>query len=105
MSSDSLEIQFIAEKLTELTGVEGIVSACLHGLTQLLSRTGLAANAYRFCPLCYAGDLFPLYGRVLWEFQAVKACPEHGVKLVEHVCGASEGDRLRRSEMPLLYGV
>ena len=45
-----------------------------------------------YCPHCLAaGDR---YGRLLWDVQAVQACPVHQVRLIEVACGAPEEQHL-----------
>ncbi|RDJ98347.1 TniQ family protein [Cupriavidus lacunae] len=100
IGADSLVLKTLAERLVELTGEIVAVTASLIHLTAVLGAAGLACRAQQFCFECFADDLAGfasledaieadvLFGRVLWSFKAVKACPVHGVQLGIARCGA-----------------
>ncbi|BDB27792.1 TniQ family protein [Cupriavidus sp. P-10] len=100
IGADSLVLKILAERLVELTGEIVAVTASLIRLSAVLGSAGLACRAQQFCFECFAADLAGfaslkdaieadvLFGRVLWSFKAVKACPIHGKKLGVARCGA-----------------
>lgn len=104
LSADSLVLRCLADGLVELTGVEAIRHGSLQGLTTLIGHFGLASRKRRYCPKCFSEPRLGWYGHALWEFEAVKACPMHDVRLVPEVCG-DVSVRLAPSQRPQLYGV
>ena len=73
-------------RLEALTTVEGLESLTMSFLRNLVSHKGLVADVPRWCPACFAEDRqdgVP-YERLLWSFKAVKCCPLHGIKLIDH---------------------
>jgi len=100
IGADSLVLKVLAERLVELTGEVVAVTASLIHLSAVLGSAGLACRAQQFCFECFAADLAEfsnledaieadvLFGRVVWSFKAVKACPIHGKKLGVARCGA-----------------
>jgi hypothetical protein len=104
LSADSVVLRCLTDALVELTSVEAIRHGSLQGLAALVGHYGLAHLKRRYCPTCFAEPSRGWYGQVLWEFQAVKACPLHDVRLVPEVCG-DPTVRLAPSQRPQLYGV
>lgn len=104
LSADSMVLRCLTDALVELTGVEAIRHGSLQGLAALVGHYGQAHLKRRYCPTCFAEPHFGLYGQVLWEFQGVKACPVHDVRLVSEVCG-DPTVRLAPRQRPQLYGV
>lgn len=61
----------------------------------------------RYCPVCIreAGDELP-YGRLLWEFDVVRACPVHNVCLhPAGECAAPQEEVLPLHQRPTMQGV
>lgn len=61
----------------------------------------------RYCPVCIreAGDELP-YGRLLWEFDVVRACPIHSVRLHQAgECAAPQEEVLPLHQRPTMQGV
>ncbi|WP_029047010.1 TniQ family protein [Cupriavidus sp. amp6] len=104
LSADSVVLRCLTDALVELTGVEAIRHGSLQGLAALVGHSGLAQLKRRYCPTCFAEPRLGWYGQALWEFQAVKACPLHDVRLVNEVC-SDPTVRLAPSQRPQLYGV
>lgn len=104
LSADSVVLRCLTDALAELTGVEAIRHGSLQGLAALVGHTGLAHLKRRYCPMCFVEHRHGWYGQVLWEFQAVKACPLHEVRLVPEVCGDASV-RLAPGKRPQLFGV
>ncbi|WP_432260824.1 TniQ family protein [Cupriavidus sp. TMH.W2] len=105
ISTDSVVVQHIACRIADLTGEIDAEAASLINLTALLSRTGLANRNNKFCPFCLEGRLDTLYGRVLWEFAAVRACPVHRIRLMQPNCGSDSSKRVPGSFAIQLNGV
>jgi len=105
IAGDSILLRCVAEQIEKLTGELDAVDASLVHLTSLLSPHGLAHRVGRFCPYCFLAGCDAMYGRALWDFAAVTACPIHGVHLVEPCCGAPEGERIRGPWSIQLTGV
>lgn len=79
------------EVLQDLTSVSDLHALTLLPLKGGISNTGLTAKDKRWCPVCFLEakeSRNPLYGKLIWEIEAVTACPEHGVKLASR-CGCT----------------
>lgn len=103
VAGDSILLRGVAEHIARLTGEKDAIVASLNALTALLSPRGLASRVERVCPYCLGPDT--MYGRVLWDFAAVKVCPLHAIRLVEPLCGAPEEERIRGPYAVQLTGV
>lgn len=77
-----------AEALGRLTSVLGLIFHCLNPLVGLVSARNLMARENRWCPVCLHEDEAQgtPHGRLLWEIEAVAACPRHGILLASE-CG------------------
>jgi hypothetical protein len=57
---------------------------------QALTRFSLRRKTVRVCPMCLAADMaassreprLAAYGRALWQIDAIKTCPDHGIALI-----------------------
>lgn len=106
LSTNSLQLRAIVDRLSVLTGLEMITSASLQSLLSVVSSAGLVSRVERFCPACYADPALPLYGQILWDFDVVKACSRHKLRLVRTSCGSPSEERIRSwREAPFLRGV
>lgn len=85
-------------------GISEIKAASLQGLAALVSRYGLGSKKRRYCPECLAAQESGLYGHALWDFRVVNACPIHGVRLIQDLCGDS-GAGLGPTRKVLLAGI
>lgn len=89
---------------TSLEGatMESLLNAiCARKLTNEFKRRG------RYCPVCIGetGDALP-YGRLLWEFEVVRACPVHNVCLHQAgECAAPQEEVLPLHQRPTMQGV
>lgn len=100
VAADSLTLKTIVERLEVLTGEVLARVASLLQLCALLASGGLACRVPQLCFRCFEDDIADffcleaavkadaLFGRVLWAFKAVTACPAHGLRLEPASCGA-----------------
>lgn len=98
----------VVEAVDRLTGRDASASTTVSGWRQMMPTKGAFRRERAYCPCCYAewgspransadgeqGSL-PLYEPLLWQFQAVGVCVEHGVRLrmscPDPACGARRG--------------
>ena len=82
--------------------MESLLDAiCARKLTNEFKRRG------RYCPVCIRerGDELP-YGRLLWEFEVVRACPVHSLGLHQAgECAAPQEEVLPLHQRPTMQGV
>lgn len=73
-----------AKQLSELTGQKGLIDLTLIPLRPYTNMQRLTSRTKKWCPLCFsdAAQEGRVYGQLLWEMEAVKACPKHGIKLI-----------------------
>ncbi len=95
-----------ARLLSASTGIKGLERLTLMPLCGELPFRNLASNGSRWCPLCLNEDLdgSTPYGRLLWNMEAVTACPKHEIRLIGQ-CGCSSADAVaaqRRKYLPHL---
>lgn len=85
-----------ARLLSASTGIKGLERLTLMPLCGEIPFRNLASRNLRWCPLCLYEDLDgnTPYGRLLWNLEAVTACPKHGVCLIDQ-CGCSPADAVR----------
>lgn len=87
--------------LEEATMESLLEAICARRLTHEFKRRG------RYCPVCIrqTGDELP-YGRLLWEFEVVRACPVHSVCLHQAgECAAPQEEVLPLHQRPTMQGV
>jgi hypothetical protein len=75
-----------AHTLNHLTHRTNLQLCTLLPLRHLVPSFRLLSKERRFCPDCYTDDVRKgreRYDRLLWNIDQVKACPLHGLKLVE----------------------
>lgn len=81
--------------LNQLTARDDLQLLTLLHVRHVLSDFLLPSKKARYCPQCYASDIgggSACYNRLLWTFDAVRACPLHGVRLMEGcACGLPLG--------------
>jgi len=105
IAGDGIILRCVAEQIAQLTGELDATSASLIRLASLLCSRGLASPVSRFCPYCLMAGPDAMYGRALWDFAAVSACPMHGTYLVEPVCGSPQSQRVRATRAVHLSGL
>ena len=73
-----------AKQLSELTAQKDLIDLTLVPLRPWVSILRLMSNKKKWCPLCLSEATKDgrAYGQLLWEIEAVEACPKHGIKLV-----------------------
>lgn len=71
------------------TGQTELIRLTLVPLGETFSQIGLTSQKRRHCPECLTTSLEENYGQLLWEIGCVKACPLHGVRLADAVCGGA----------------
>lgn len=73
-----------SERLNQLTLRDDLQQRTLLPLRSILPNYKLLSPVERFCPYCYLADEranHPVYNRLLWVVDCVKACPLHKVEL------------------------
>ena len=73
-----------AKCLSELTGQKDLLDLTLVPLRPYTNMQHLMSDTKKWCPLCFseASQKGRVYGQLLWEIDAVEACPIHRIKLV-----------------------
>jgi hypothetical protein len=73
-----------ATQLSALTGQQNLIDLTLVPLRPYTNVQRLMSDIKKWCPLCLSEAVQEgrIYGQLLWEIDAVQACPKHGIKLV-----------------------
>ena len=67
--------------LETVTGQSNLAALTALRLGKTLSAFSILRYYAAWCPVCLTDDIVP-YGRLLWEFECVDACPVHDLNLV-----------------------
>lgn len=89
--TNSLRGLAILSKLETATTI-ALGQSSLARFGSVVGLSGLLRKDWVYCPHCLAAG--QRYSRLLWDVQAVHACPIHNVRLVEAGCGAPEEQHL-----------
>jgi len=93
----------LSERMEKATGVPLGATSLLRFEGLFTRRGDIASSGAKYCPVCVTECSNISHGRLLWELDAVTACPKHGVRLrSEKVCGAPPNEKLRLQERPFL---
>lgn len=92
-----------AEHLSELTEQKDLIDLTLVPLRPYTNMQRLTSRSKKWCPLCLseAAQEGRAYGQLLWEIDAVEACPKHGIKLVSRCRCEGVGSQSKRNIMHL----
>lgn len=73
-----------AKHLSELTGQQELINLTLVPLRPYTNMQRLMSGTRKWCPVCFseAAQEGRAYGQLLWEIEAVKACPKHNIRLI-----------------------
>lgn len=95
-----------AKHLSELTGQKDLIDLTLVPLRPYTNMQRLTSGTKKWCPLCFseAAQEGRVYGQLLWEVEAVKACPKHEIKLVSQ-CRCNGSSPLSLLHVKHLSGV
>lgn len=95
-----------AKQLSELTGQKGLINLTLVPLRPYTNMQRLMSGTREWCPICFseAAQEERAYGQLLWEIEAVKACPKHNVRLISQ-CGCNRSAPLPPLKVKQLSGL
>lgn len=91
-----------SDALNRLTGQTHLDWLTFLPMKAMVPAPRLASKCRKWCPCCFADDAKTNihYGRLLWEFDIIEACPVHGIELVSKcICDGMRGERIHRSKV------